>query len=79
MSRDLGEVVDQMLEHVPEEEKTLRSNLGEIRRRVGYTAPELMQGMWVATHSILVKGLCTDDMDKLDGWKLEVAKVFKGE
>lgn len=73
--RTLVEVVNQMLEVIPESETDIRDRLTARIRSIEYKAPELRYNLWFDVAADLEKHLGPPDT----GWKQKVQAIFAGK
>jgi hypothetical protein len=72
--RELKDVIDRMLEHVPEEEWVLVDELRRIRTESEYVAPEAKADVWQRTHRVLATAIG----EPTKSWEIEVTEIFSG-
>lgn len=70
--RNLAEVIDAMVLHIPKSETDTLAALASIRSSVLYAAPEMMQTWWREIQVVLQEEIGTPDVD----WKIHVAAHF---
>ncbi len=75
--RVLADVLEEVIELVPEEQEQLRKRLTSVRESALYTAPEDMAQRWRAGHSVLFDVLSAAGKGA-NGWCLQVANVWSG-
>ena len=70
--RNLSDVLSQILEFVPYDERELRQSIQSIKTSVAYAAPEMMQSWWRQTQIFLQSDVGYPDVE----WKIHVAAIF---
>lgn len=75
--RNIGEVIDKMMEKVPESEEELRSQMIRVKRAAGYTPPEMSTGPWNELASVCQRYLGEPPYE-VGSWKEGVLKAFNG-
>lgn len=70
--RNLGEVIDRMLEVVPESAAELRLHLTWLRRDISYKAPEQMLLGWNSCKLILESCIGPPETD----WEKKIQRIF---
>jgi len=76
--RDLGKVIDSMLEIIPGSEEELISELKDVRGSYLYSAPELATTFW----ELAFEHLCEHVFPNLDdktGWQEKVRRIWVDE
>ena len=76
MARDVTEVIDAMLAHVPPG-MALRAELAKLRTDACYLAPECMAVAWARGTNLLGAELGPEP--PTDGWQAEVVRIWKGD
>lgn len=75
--RNLVEVIDQMLEKIPESENSFLSSLEAIRTSTLFSAPETIRIRWKEVSINLAEFM--EDKLQTEGWKREVQEIWMGE
>ena len=75
--RDIGKVIKEALEHVPETETDLRQQLDHIYNQAIYTAPEIMTSRW--RDLFLVINTLMPAPDQLNDWQKKFIAVCMGK
>lgn len=75
--RNLVEVIDQMMEKIPETESEIRIRFAAIRISVCFAAPESMPLHWSGCQKLLIDYF-PDPTNLLD-WQQEVVNIFTGK
>jgi hypothetical protein len=73
--RDIKDVIDQIVEHVPKNNELLLQVLGHIKSDAKFVAPE-DNYMWFRAHSILISNM--NDIPQED-WEFEVWAIFSDQ
>ena len=73
--RDISQVIDAMLKHVPADWTALRVQLEEIKRGAAYCAPEAMGRCWRKTYKVLENEIGALQFP----WQRRVAGIFSGK
>ena len=75
--RNLDEVIDAMLGHIPESEVAFRKDLEKVKHDAGYHPPEMAYVDWGKAGYVLSRHL-GDDMEAVRSvpWKLATAVEF---
>lgn len=77
MSRSLGDVIDKILEIVPEEEFETRRILVWVRDNAAYSAPEMMRAEWDHVQMALAKA-CGNVSPAEGSWQARAIACFTG-
>lgn len=75
--RNIGEVIDKMVEKVPDGEEELRQQLDRVKKAAGYTPPEMMTGPWNELAAVCQRCMGQPPYE-VGSWKENVLKVFNG-
>ena len=75
--RNLVNIIDEMLRHVPETEEHLVADLTDLRSSTAYSAPELMGLRWRCGAEVLEEHFPADPKDFND-WQKKVCEVWMG-
>ena len=75
MSRDISEVIDAVLLHVPVEETGLRASLAGVKARAAYMAPEQVAVAWTMAHQALI---VAEVIPPSEAWHRHAANIFAG-
>lgn len=70
--RNLTDVIDSMLEHIPNSEHRFRAVLADLQSSAEYAPPEGMSIWWSRTGEVLGNPLLTDI------WRKTVGEIFMG-
>lgn len=73
--RDLIEVLDRVLEVIPESEGELRNGLQKVRSSAGYTAPEAIASRWIEAADVFAEHLPADT-NVMSDWQARVAELW---
>lgn len=73
--RNIGTVIDKMLEVIPVSEKSFISALEDIMSSVRYSAPESM-GLWWEELTLTINGFIPYDLDTCEPWEKRVAFIL---
>ena len=82
MNRQLTEVIDQMMEHIPQDEESLRATLTDIRGSADFSPPENQSMWWLEVRDALIEEFDPEDPDdfeemcQLETWKKQVLGIF---
>jgi hypothetical protein len=77
MARNVGVVIDQMLEVIPDEESVLRTDIINYGQSLWNVAPEMLSK---GEYFIGVQRILTTSIGPIDKpWKREVQKIFNDE
>lgn len=76
--RRIDDVIDQVLELVPEDEKTFRVRLERVQFNAGFVAPEIRGKCWREGQAVMLEHL-PHDPSKLNDWQRKVVAIWKGE
>lgn len=71
--RNLGEVLNRVLEEVPESEVSLRRRLRRVYESSCFTAPEEMQGRWMEAQTILA-----EEASGSGDWQNDIRRIWNG-
>lgn len=77
--RELPNVINEMLEVIPNDYQYLIKALNNVKKDIGFTAPENMLIRWDAVHETLCDFLLNDNdrIDKADcDWKVKCFSIF---
>ena len=75
--RDIIEVIERIVEYIPEDKKLFITQLNSIKNSAMYTPPEAMHGRWYEASCILENNLGQVNQLPKDGWEMEVLKEWK--
>ena len=73
-NRDLVDVIDRMLELIPDSEHDLRKKLASVQDSAHYTPPDGMAIRWEQLLKVLWNNLGAP----VAGWQVQVARLFGG-
>jgi len=76
--RELNNVIDQMLVHIPIEKKQLISSLLSIKNSCLYSAPEMMPHWWKRTEDILKNEFASVGIAILSEWEKKTHQIWMG-
>ena len=76
MARDICEVIDRVLEVVPEEEYEIHLGLIKVKKDVGYRPPELRYLDWKNGSLTLQEYITEEPLD--DTWQKQVSDIWMG-
>lgn len=78
-NRKLSDVIDAILEVVPPSESGLRTELGKIKSKLPFTAPEMAPDRWQEFTDVLnvTLGISTMAMSPL-AWVRRVGEIYRG-
>ena len=75
MSRDIGDVIDRIIQVLPEEANpVVAAELKKIKSDAGFAAPETMGGVWNKAAQVLTIYIGIPKED----WQIKVSKIFSG-
>ena len=74
MPRTPGQVITQMLDHIPASDEEFRGRLGCLRRKVGYVAPEAIGNCWDDLNSIVNSYIKFGELEP--EWKRNVVNIL---
>lgn len=77
--RDLCEVIDRIIEIIPDSETSTISKLKRVQNDCRYTAPELIPLKWQSVYEILCDYVFDPHTLGKDTWQEKVRKIFVGE
>jgi hypothetical protein len=72
--RHIANVIDAMMEYIPEDQTDLRAQMSNIRSSSVYTAPEMQQGWWRAFQGVLEEHI-KKDWETIE-WQRKVIHVY---
>ncbi len=78
-SRKLSDVLDTVIQEIPEEFSGVLVDLRSLRQSVQYTAPELMRLRWIQLSEILNDGLPDPTSTDAPEWAKHVSSLVMGE
>lgn len=73
--RELADVIDLIVEQIPETENLLLLRLESMKSSVVCRAPEMTSFWWHELQDLLIQ----DIGDPVEEWELKVEKIFTGE
>ena len=76
--RDLCEVIDQMLEVIPEEEMKLREALIDHKESIEISPPEMMLIQWNEVGDTLYHYVFSDFYPEIK-WQAQIEKIWTGD
>ena len=77
--RDLCEVIDRIIEVIPDSETSTISKLKCVQNDCRYTAPELIPLKWQSVYGILCDYVFDPHTLGKDTWQEKIRKIFVGE
>ncbi len=78
-SRKLSDVLDAVIQEIPEEFPDVLVDLRSLRQSVQYTAPELMRLRWIQLSEILNDALPDPTSTDAPEWVKRIASLVMGE
>jgi hypothetical protein len=72
--RNLYEVIEKMIEIIPEENNSLISQLKDIQASVSFAAPELRSFWWNECANTLNSNI----VDITEDWQIKLGSIFSG-
>jgi len=72
--RFLPSVIDQMIVHIPDSEKSLKEDLLRVKNDASYTAPELMTRRWGQGSTVLETHF--PDPKILNEWQQKIVNIW---
>jgi hypothetical protein len=77
-NRDFIKVVDNMLQHIPENDK-LKHRLQKLAEKYLYMAPEIAPHIWALAQDQIMKRFDDTSFLDLPDWALTVLKIWKNK
>ena len=74
MPRDVIDVIDQLIKHIPDKAWALRTKLEQVRTAATYLPPEYGEPAWKEVTDALAMFLC---FPPADDWEKEIQAIMK--